>query len=229
MNNMDVYEQVRQCPQDALKPIQAGRLKGKSDINPMWRIKMLTQLFGPVGIGWYYTIDRQWLEPCGDEIAAFVNISLYVKVNNEWSKPIQGVGGSMFAAKEKNGVYVSDEAYKMGLTDAISVACKALGFAADVYWNTDSTKYQQPRAPKAQAQAQPASNQAQAAQPQGDKDLVTAEQAGHIVHECERRGIDPAMVFKMYNRDSAEQFNQGQFKHLMANWGKVLDIIGGKA
>ena len=233
MNNMDIYDQVRQCPQDALKPIQAGRLKGKSDINPMWRIKMLTQLFGPVGIGWYYTIDKQWMEACGDEIAAFVNISLYVKVNNEWSKPIQGTGGSMFAAKEKNGVYVSDEAYKMGLTDAISVACKALGFAADVYWNTDSTKYQQPRAPKAQAQAQPqaqpAPDQAQAAQPQGDKDLVTAEQAGHIVHECEIRGIDPTMVFKMYNRDSAEQFNQGQFKHLMANWGKVLDIIGGKA
>lgn len=230
---MDIYDQVRQCPQDALKPIQAGRLKGKSDINPMWRIKMLTQLFGPVGIGWYYTIDKQWMEACGDEIAAFVNISLYVKVNNEWSKPIQGTGGSMFAAKEKNGVYVSDEAYKMGLTDAISVACKALGFAADVYWNTDSTKYQQPRAPKAQAQAQPqaqpAPDQAQAAQPQGDKDLVTAEQAGHIVHECEIRGIDPTMVFKMYNRDSAEQFNQGQFKHLMANWGKVLDIIGGKA
>ncbi len=234
MNNMDIYEHVRQCPQDALKPIQAGRLKGKSDINPMWRIKMLTQLFGAVGIGWYYTIDKQWMEACGDEIAAFVNISLYIRVNNEWSKPIQGTGGSMFAAKEKNGIYVSDEGYKMALTDAISVACKALGFAADVYWNTDSTKYQQPRAPKAQAQAQPqqaqpAPNQAQAAQPQGDKDLVTAEQAGHIVHECERRGIDPAMVFKMYNRDSAEQFNQGQFKHLMANWGKVLDIIGGKA
>lgn len=231
MNNMDIYDQVRQCPQDALKPIQAGRLKGKSDINPMWRIKMLTSLFGPCGIGWYYTVDRQWLEPCGEEVSAFCDISLYIKVDGEWSKPIQGVGGSMFAAKEKNGVYVSDEAYKMALTDAISVACKALGFAADVYWNTDSTKYQQPRAPKAQAQAQPAQpapNQAQA-QPQGDKDLVTAEQAGHIVHECERRGIDPTMVFKMYNRDSAEQFNQGQFKHLMANWGKVLDIIGGKA
>lgn len=229
MTNMDIYEHVRQCPQDALKPIQAGRLKGKSDINPMWRIKMLTSLFGPCGIGWYYTVDRQWLEPCGEEVSAFCDISLYIKVDGEWSKPIQGVGGSMFAAKEKNGVYVSDEAYKMALTDAISVACKALGFAADVYWNTDSTKYQQPRAPKAQAQAQPAQPAPNQAQPQGDKDLVTAEQAGHIVHECERRGIDPAMVFKMYNRDSAEQFNQGQFKHLMANWGKVLDIIGGKA
>jgi hypothetical protein len=229
MNNMDIYDQVRQCPQDALKPIQAGRLKGKSDINPMWRIKMLTQLFGPVGIGWYYTIDKQWMEACGDEIAAFVNISLYIRVNNEWSKPIQGTGGSMFAAKEKNGVYVSDEAYKMGLTDAISVACKALGFAADVYWNTDSTKYQQPRAPKAQAQAQPQ------AQPAPDENApVTPEQAQAILNECSRRGLNPAAVCAVYSKENkpiaqVTDFNQRQYNHLMANWGKVLEIIGGKA
>ena len=237
MNNMDIYDQVRQCPQDALKPIQAGSLKGKSDINPMWRIKMLTQLFGPVGIGWYYTIDKQWLEPCGDEIAAFVNISLYVKVNNEWSKPIQGTGGSMLAAKEKNGVYVSDEAFKMGLTDAISVACKALGFAADVYWNTDSTKYnrqaaqptQQPRAPKDQAQAQPQ------AQPAPDENApVTPEQAQAILNECSSRGLNPAAVCAVYSKENkpiaqVTDFNQRQYNHLMANWGKVLEIIGGKA
>ena len=52
----------------------------------------------------------------------------------EWSKPIVGVGGSMFIAKEKSGPYTSDEAYKMALTDAISVSCKALGIAADIYW-----------------------------------------------------------------------------------------------
>ena len=230
MNNMYIYDQVRQCPQDALKPIQAGRLKGKSDINPMWRIKMLTQLFGAVGIGWYYTIDKQWMEACGDEIAAFVNISLYIRVNNEWSKPIQGTGGSMFAAKEKNGVYVSDEAYKMALTDAISVACKALGFAADVYWNTDSTKYQQPRAPKAQAQAQP-----QQAQPAPDENApVTPEQAQAILNECSMRGLNPAAVCAVYSKENkpiaqVTDFNQRQYNHLMANWGKVLEIIGGKA
>ena len=35
----------------------------------------------------------------------------------------------------------SDEAYKMALTDAISIACKALGMAADVYFANDRTKY----------------------------------------------------------------------------------------
>jgi hypothetical protein len=146
MDNMQIYEKFRNPPREALRPISAGRLKGKTDINPMWRIKALTELFGPCGIGWYYTVDRQWIEPHGDEAAAFTNISLYVKADGEWSKPIFGTGGSMLAAKEKNGIYVSDEAMKMATTDAISVACKQLGIAADVYWNSDNTKYstQQP-------------------------------------------------------------------------------------
>lgn len=142
MDNLYIYNQVRQVPEGALKPIQAGRLKGKSDINPMWRIKALTEQFGPCGIGWKYTITKQWLEPgANGEISAFVNIDLFYKYNGEWSEAIPGTGGSSFVAKEKSGLYVSDECFKMALTDAISVACKALGFAADVYWNSDKTKY----------------------------------------------------------------------------------------
>lgn len=142
MENMEIYNKVRACPDDALKKIKAGRLIGKSDINPMWRIKQLTELFGPVGIGWYYNITKQWTETgANGEIAAFCNIDLFVKVENEWSKPIQGTGGSSFVAKESKGLYTSDECYKMALTDAISVSCKALGFAANVYWDTDRTKY----------------------------------------------------------------------------------------
>lgn len=141
-DNMKIYEAVRSCPANAMKPIQAGRLKGKSDINPMWRIKMLTETFGAAGFGWYYDITQQWTETgANGEIAAFVNINLYVKIGGDWSKPIQGNGGSMLVTQERNGLYTDDEAFKKALTDAISVSCKALGFAADVYWNQDSTKY----------------------------------------------------------------------------------------
>lgn len=147
-NNMKIYEAARSCPEEALKPIAAGRLKGKSDINPMWRIKKLTEIYGPCGTGWSYEITKQWLEPgANGEIAAFCDIMLYVKNGDEWSRGIPGTGGSMFVASEKNGLYTSDECFKMALTDAISVACKALGFAADVYWNADRTKYDQTREP----------------------------------------------------------------------------------
>lgn len=142
MVNLKIYDAVRSVPSNATKAIAGGRLKGMTDINPMWRIKTLTEQFGPCGIGWKYEVTRQELQPgANGEIAVFVNINLYIKKDGEWSEPIPGTGGSMFVTKEKTGLYTSDECYKMALTDAISVACKTLGFGADVYWEADRTKY----------------------------------------------------------------------------------------
>ena len=146
-DNLTVYNAVRQPPPEALKAIGGGRLKGMTDINPMWRMKALTEQFGMCGIGWKYVITKQWLETGGkDEQAAFVNIDLFIKVEGTWSDAIPGTGGSSFVAAEKSGLYTSDECFKMALTDAISVSCKALGFAADIYWDKDNTKYNNGRA-----------------------------------------------------------------------------------
>lgn len=141
-SNLDLYNRIREVPKEALKTIVAGRLKGMSDINPMWRIKKLTEEFGVCGFGWRYEILKMWNENGGNGVvSSFVHINLYVKMDGEWSEAIQGVGGSSFVTNEKNGLYTSDECYKMALTDAISVACKALGIGADVYWDKDTTKY----------------------------------------------------------------------------------------
>lgn len=145
MDNLTLYNSVRTVPKEAQKPIVGGRMSGKTDINPMWRLKTLTEQFGPCGIGWKYSITKQWLEKGGnDEIAAFCNIELFIKWDGQWSEAIPGTGGSSFVAKEKNGMFTSDECFKMALTDAISVACKALGFGADIYWEKDSSKYDKP-------------------------------------------------------------------------------------
>lgn len=142
---LSIYNKVRTVPAEAQKPIKGGRLKGMTDINPMWRIKTLTEQFGPVGQGWYYEIlEKRIEEGANNEKVAFVDINLFVKFDGEWSKPIQGTGGSSFVAKEKSGLYTSDECFKMALTDAISVSCKALGIGADVYWNSDRSKYSNP-------------------------------------------------------------------------------------
>lgn len=145
MENLEIYNRFKEVPQNAQKPIVGGRMKGKTDINPMWRIKCLTEQFGACGIGWYYKPINKWIEKAGEEIAVFVDIELFVKVNGEWSMPISGTGGSMLATNEKGGIYVSDECYKMATTDAISVACKQLGIGADIYWNADSSKYDKPQ------------------------------------------------------------------------------------
>ena len=141
MNNLEIYEAARNVPPEACKDFNNGRFSG-TDINPMWRIKKLTELFGPVGIGWYYEVLSERSERLNeDSVIAVVNLNLYVKKDGEWSKPIYGTGGNQLVSKGKNGVNVSDEGYKMALTDALSVACKALGIGADVYYSKDKTKY----------------------------------------------------------------------------------------
>lgn len=145
MGNLDLYEKFRVVPEEAQKKIEGGRLKGFTDINPMWRIKKLTEEFGVCGIGWKPQIVRTWLDS-GDkgEVVANVEILLFVKMDNEWSEGIPGVGGSKLVAKESGGLFTDDECYKKAYTDALSVACKALGIGADIYYQKDASKYQTP-------------------------------------------------------------------------------------
>lgn len=200
MENMTIYDACRSVQESAKKAITAGRLKGKTDINPMWRIKRLTEQFGPCGIGWYYKPVRKWLETHGDETAAFVDIELYVKIGGEWSMPIAGTGGSMFAARQKDGVYVSDECYKMASTDAISVACKQLGIGADVYWDADRTKYDDPKAPTTMQQAE------------APVDKQRAELIGQMQAELQRAGYSAKAVLKTYKASDLGSLSNLQIK-----------------
>lgn len=142
MEKLLIYGKLAQTPNEARKEIQAGRLKGMTDINPMWRIKMLTETFGVCGFGWKYVITSKRLENgCKGQISAFVDVDLFIKIDDVWSEAIQGTGGASFVTDEKNGLYQSDECFKMALTDALGIACKALGMSADIYFAKDRTKY----------------------------------------------------------------------------------------
>lgn len=135
MDKLFIYNAVANVPKEAQKTITAGRIKGMTDINPMWRIKTLTEQFGVCGFGWKYNIiDKRIIEGADGVVCAFVDIELFVKIDDQWSDAIQGTGGSQFVSVERNGKYTNDECFKMALTDAISVACKSLGIGANVYW-----------------------------------------------------------------------------------------------
>ena len=141
-DNLLIYNQIKEVPQEAQKKITGGRLNGMTDIKPMWRIEKLTEIFGSVGIGWYTkTTNKEIIDGANGEKIAIVDIELYVNYKkpyeleeNMWSIGIEGSGGSSFIAKEKNGLYTNDECFKMAYTDALSVACKSLGMGANIYW-----------------------------------------------------------------------------------------------
>lgn len=197
MDNLYFYNLGREVPESAKKPISAGRMKGNTDINPMWRIKKLTEMFGPCGIGWYYVTTKKWMESYGEEIACFVDIELFIKVDGEWSRPIYGNGGNMFAAKEKAGIHVSDECYKMATTDALSVACKQLGIGADVYFNKDKTKYTEKK--------------------------EIPERLDEVCRELERTGYGKKSILKTYKIDDICQMSDLQIKDFLSKIKNVPD------
>lgn len=204
MSNLKLYNAVRSVPENAKKRITGGRLSGMTDINPMWRIKTLTEQFGICGIGWKYVItDKRLEQGANGEIAAFVDIDLYIKIDGEWSEPIPGTGGSMFVAKERNGMYTSDECFKMALTDALSVACKALGFAADVYFEKDRTKYDT----------------------QDKKSVLTEKQVNRLFAIGNSKGISPEQIkkaiIKDYKKTKAEDLTNEEYDELCARLESV--------
>lgn len=195
MDNMEIYDRVKETPQTALKAISAGRLKGMSDINPMYRIMILTKMFGPCGFGWKYTINnKEIMDGANGEKIAIVDIDLYFKWNGEWSEAIPGTGGSSFIANERNGAYTSDECYKMALTDALSVSCKALGIGADVYWAAGHTKYDAQRQTaqnrQQQPQAQPLPTTPQPQQNAAQPNVAQPTPRKRLMQLLEERNID---------------------------------------
>jgi hypothetical protein len=227
MDNMKYYNESRKVPDEAQKSFNNGSFSG-TDINPMWRIKKMTEMFGPCGIGWYYEIVSERAEEHHDMTMAIVDINLYIKVDGEWSKPIYGTGGNQLVKSTKNGPKASDEGYKMALTDALSVACKALGVGADIYFSKDKTKY-----------TDYASGSTEAAQEAGKKKLEelnakAAEAAQKPAESPVRRpATDEQIAFIRENADgktlkiAMEAFGANFEKMTLAQANKLIARIKG--
>lgn len=179
---MEIYRKLATPPENALKKIIGGRMNGKSDINPQWRIEMLTEVFGLCGIGWYDEVVKTWTMNVNDnQIMCFAEVHLFVKVDGEWSKPIVGTGGNMLVTLESKGLFASDEGYKMAITDAFSVCCKKIGVAADIYRGIYDSKYSKPSAPAQVTAALKPSAPAQAPKPAA---AVTVAEAITAAKNC---------------------------------------------
>ena len=131
-------------------------------------------------------------EAVGDETKCFIKVEPFVKMAGEWSQAIEGLGGSSFATKEKAGIYVNDECYKMALTDAIGTAAKALGLGANIYYAKDRSKYDVVEPQKQPAQSQPTKEVQPPAQPKENTPVakITKEQAQSLFKFINEKGID---------------------------------------
>jgi hypothetical protein len=208
---IEIYESLAQPPKSALREIQAGKLKGKTDINPQWRYKAMTESFGLVGIGWKYEVRKLWTEQgAGAEKLAFAQVAVYIKDGDAWSDPIEGIGGSRLVQLEKGAAVSNDEGYKMAVTDAFSTALKMLGVAADIYagrW--DGSKYKEPLPPQVEA-VKNAFN-GEVVQPKKQPAKLAFEPKGGETTAEEKKELKALLTSN--NADGAPIFSKDEMKH----------------
>lgn len=153
--NMNIWSQVEKTAPEATK---AAKVNGQqiTSISGHHMVKRATEVFGPVGIGWGWTVAEERFDQGGEirndkgeiighEVGHTIRIKLWFMQDDKRGE-LEQYGCTPFTYKSKWGVTTDTEAPKKSLTDAIKKALSMLGFSADIFLGMyDDTDYVQQR------------------------------------------------------------------------------------
>jgi hypothetical protein len=130
---------------------RAGGFQGTA-INPCYVTRRLTELFGPVGIGWKFVIENEdWIQ--GHYLDAQTRTVVHVIRGHieyfydpgdggDWYSTGPQFGQTTFVGANSKGLYTDEEAPKKSVTDCLTKCAVLLGFASDIHLGLwDGNKY----------------------------------------------------------------------------------------
>lgn len=140
--NMSLWGLVEKTDPSATKAATVSGQKITS-ISGQHMIKKATETFGPVGIGWGWSVVEERFDQggaiykddgtmIGHEVGHTVRIRLWFELDGKRGE-VEQYGCTPFTYKSKWGVSTDTEAPKKSLTDAVKKALAMLGFSADIY------------------------------------------------------------------------------------------------
>lgn len=155
--NLDIWKRVMRTDPRYTKPIEGSGFIGTS-INSEYMFMRATEVFGPIGTGWGYTIieekmftgapmseavfengkiiGNRILRDADGSILYEQNHSLQIEfwyVLNGNKGHVNAYGATPYMYKTKRGFMADGEVMKKSLTDAIKKSLSMLGFSADVF------------------------------------------------------------------------------------------------
>lgn len=149
--SMQVWEHANKTDERFTKQFKgAGGFEGTS-VNPHYLLKKATELWGPAGSNWGWTIaDEQYIEGAplgtadnivGRQVMHVVRVCLWYTHEGQRGEVI-GTGTTPFVFQNKYGAQTDFEAPKKSVTDAVGNALSKLGFAADIFMGMfDNAEY----------------------------------------------------------------------------------------
>jgi hypothetical protein len=125
-----------------VKPITGKQYNGNSP-KPYWIVQRMTEVFGPCGLGWGFTILSERMERLSEtDILHIAVVRLWFKLDGERGE-FEQIGQTKAAYKTASGkILVDEDAPKKSVTDALVKCASYLGFAGDIFsgmW--DDSKY----------------------------------------------------------------------------------------
>ncbi len=154
--NMRIWDEVFQVPEGSTKPIKDGR--GLTAIAPMALFEQATKLWGPIGEGWGFEIEKDGFVYL--DSSKRPEDALHIMTIKLWyggSKPVKpaepgkplyhscpstyGMGCTKLFQVRGGKPYIDDDFNKSTLTDAITNALSRLGFGGSVRLGEMQSKY----------------------------------------------------------------------------------------
>lgn len=141
MDNLKLWTAHEDIDPKFTKPITGKPYKGTSP-NPQYVIWCLTEMFGPVGQGFGWTVVAEDFKQLGDEVLHWCRIEFW---HTDRSNKFDAYGQTKAAYPKRDGGFVVDEdAPKKSLTDAIIKAASHIGIGANIFLGRwDDQKYVQ--------------------------------------------------------------------------------------
>lgn len=146
--NIELWQKVCDTDPKFIKDFQGKRFRG-SAINPMYQIKKATELWGPCGGNWGWTVlNENYVDgaplfaqdktvACKETIHTILIEFFYPHpTKRDESAKVVHSGATTVISQDKYGNFFSDEEHrKKSITDAVSKALSMLGFSSDIYLN----------------------------------------------------------------------------------------------
>ena len=137
-NHLDLWNRFADIDPAFAKPITGKDYRGTSP-NPHYVIQCLTDMFGPVGVGFGWEVEQDEFTPIGEEVLHWCRIRFW---HTDRSNGFSAYGQTKALMKTKNGLRLDEDAPKKSLTDAITKAASQIGIAANIFLGRwDDSKY----------------------------------------------------------------------------------------
>lgn len=137
-NNLELWERFADIDPKFTKPITGKPYKGTSP-NPQYVIRCLTEMFGPVGQGFGWSVMADGFTPLGDEVLHWCRIHFW---HGKDGSGFDAYGQTKALMKTKSGLMLDEDAPKKSLTDAIVKAASQIGVGSNIFLGRwDDQKY----------------------------------------------------------------------------------------